>query len=71
MDDRHAMSVIVGILDTETLKHTADLQGANANVEALKRKVSEFTNMLTAGIIPRKEMNRCEHYSLHEHEEES
>ena len=28
IDDKHAMSVIVGILDTETLKHTAQYQGA-------------------------------------------
>ena len=49
VDDRHLMSVIMGILDTETLKHTAQYQGANANPETLKRKVMEFVNLMGCG----------------------
>ena len=48
VDARHAMSVIVGIMDTETLKHTAQFQGAKADVDTLKRKVMEFTNLMTS-----------------------
>ena len=53
VDSRHAMSVIVGVLDMETLKHTATFQGADADVEVLKRKVLEFVNMMTEGIHKR------------------
>ena len=46
VDDKHAMSVIAGILDPETLRHTAQYQGARASVETLKRKVMEFVNLV-------------------------
>ena len=42
-DSKHAMSVIV--IDTETLKHTAQCQGATADVDVLKRKIIEFVNI--------------------------
>ena len=46
VEDRHAMSVISGILDKETLKHTAAYQGSRADPEILKRKAMEFINMI-------------------------
>jgi len=51
IDSRHEMSVIVGILDPETLKHTAQFQGAKANVNILKKKVLEFVNLVTGSSI--------------------
>jgi hypothetical protein len=44
-DDRHVMSVIMGILDSETLKHTIHFQGMKKSVSELKRKVLEFVNL--------------------------
>ena len=49
VEAKHEMSVIVGILDTETLKHTAQFQGAKADVKVLKRKVMEFVNLMSTG----------------------
>ena len=43
------VSVIMGILDTETLKHTAQYQGAKVKAEMLKRKVIEFANLMATG----------------------
>jgi len=45
-DEIHAMSVLVGILETETLKHTAQYRGARSSIELLKRKVIEFANLM-------------------------
>ena len=47
VDDRHAMSVIVSVVDMETMKHTAAYQGAGADIDLLKRKIQEFVNMMT------------------------
>ena len=44
-DERHTMSVIMGILDSDTLKHTIQFQGVKKNVDELKRKVMEFVNL--------------------------
>jgi hypothetical protein len=49
IDNRHMMSVIMGILDTETLKHTAQYQGSKSKAETLKRKVAEFVNLVGTG----------------------
>jgi len=49
VDKKHEMSVIVGILDPETLKHTAQYQGMKSDVEVLKRKIMEFVNLVTGG----------------------
>ena len=38
VNNTHAMSVLVGIVDAETLKYTAQFQGAKASVDELKRK---------------------------------
>ena len=37
------MSVMAGLLDPETAKHTAQYHGAKASIETLKRKVMEFS----------------------------
>ena len=51
LDARHAMSVLVGILDAETLKHTSELQSGKKqeDVDRLKRKAIEFCNMVAGG----------------------
>ena len=67
----HAMNVIVGIIDTETLKHTAHLQGAKADVGVLKRKIMEFTNMMaTTGKNDMMDLDRVEERMKEEEEEE-
>ena len=45
IDNRHMMSVIMGILDSETMKHTAQHQGTKVKADVLKRKVVEFANL--------------------------
>jgi len=49
IDNRHMMSVLMGILDTETMKHTAQFQGSKVKAETLKRKVLEFVNLMGTG----------------------
>ena len=61
VEDRHAMSVIAGLLDPETAKHTAQYQGAKADVEVLKRKVMEFINLITAHDNNRMDLDRLQH----------
>ena len=41
------MSLLAGIIDAETLKYTAQYQGAKGNVDKLKRKIMELTNMMS------------------------
>ena len=60
IEDRHAMSVIAGILDPETAKHTAQYQGAKANVDILRRKVLEFINLVTANDNTKMELDRVQ-----------
>jgi hypothetical protein len=45
IDPSHEMSVITGIVDLETLKHTAQWQKPGGDVKELKRKVIEFANL--------------------------
>ena len=45
--DRHVMSVIRGILDLETSKHTSQHQGMKQSVEVLKRKLMECASLVT------------------------
>jgi hypothetical protein len=47
VDDRHMMSVIMGILDQDTLKHTVQYQGTKAdrNLGMFKQKIMEFVNL--------------------------
>ena len=60
VEDRHAMSVISGILDPETSKHTAQYQGLKSNVETLMLKVMEFTNLVTAYMDDKMDIGRVE-----------
>ena len=60
VEDRHAMSVISGILDPETSKHTAQFQGLKSNIETLKRKVMEFTNLVTSHTENRMDLDRVQ-----------
>ena len=46
VDERHARSILIGIIDTETLKHTTQYQNEGTSVTELKRKVLEFVNMM-------------------------
>ena len=60
VESRHAMSVIAGLLDPETSKHTAQYQGIKSNVETLKRKVLEFTNLVTAHDNSKMDLDRVQ-----------
>ncbi len=44
-DERHIMSVIMGMLDSETLKHTIHFQVVKKSVRELKQRVMEFVNL--------------------------
>ena len=50
-DEMHAKSVLAGILDPETRKQVALLQGAKHTYEEMKTKVLEFTNVMI-GTVP-------------------
>ena len=62
IEGKHEMSVIMGILDQETLKHTAQYQGAKADVKILKRKILEFVNLVSSGSNKgdAMDLDRCE-----------
>ena len=64
------MSVITGILDLETLKHTVQYQGAKADVELLKRKVMEFTNMMGGSKGDAMDISRLETEKQNDQEQE-
>ena len=49
IDNRHMMSVVMGVLDSESMKHTAQYQGAKQRADVLKRKVIEFANLMSTG----------------------
>ena len=40
------MSVVMGVLDSESMKHTAASQGAKQSTDVLQRKVIEFANLV-------------------------
>ena len=46
IENRHRMSVAVGVLDSESVKHTAAFQGAKQRADVLQRKVIEFANLV-------------------------
>ena len=62
IEDKHAISVIMGILDHETLKHTMQSQAAmkSKSSEELKRKALEFVNMMCEGTNDTKGLRRFE-----------
>ena len=43
------MSVILGIIDAESMKHTSAFQGAKMRADVLQRKVIEFANLRSTG----------------------
>ena len=49
LDNRHMMSVVMGILDSEIVKHTSQHQGSKVRADVLKRKVVEFANLVSTG----------------------
>jgi len=48
IENRHRMSVVMGVLDSESMKHTAQFQGAKQRADVLQRKVIEFANLMNA-----------------------
>ena len=68
VDERHARNILVGIVDKETLKHTAQYQKEGTTVAKRKRRIQEFVNMMdytdnkTEG-----EVNRFEREEEEEH----
>ena len=49
IDNRHRMSVVMGVIDSESMKHTAQFQGAKQRADILQRKVIEFANLMSTG----------------------
>ena len=49
IDNRHRMSVIMGAIDSESMKHTSLFQGAKQRADILQRKVIEFANLMSTG----------------------
>ena len=49
IDNRHRMSVIMGVIDSESMKHTSAFQGAKQRADILQRKVIEFANLMSTG----------------------
>ena len=50
VDDRTMKSVITCFLDSETAKHTSQCQGSATSLPTLKKKIMEFTNIMTANM---------------------
>ena len=48
IDNRHRMSVVMGMLDRKSMKHTAQYQGAKQRADVLQRKVIGFANLMSA-----------------------
>jgi len=49
IDNMHRMSVVMGVIDSESMKHTSAFQGAKQRADILQRKVIEFANLMSAG----------------------
>ena len=49
IENRRMMCAVMGVLDSESMKHTAQYQGATVRADVLKRKVVEFANLMAAG----------------------
>jgi len=49
IDNRHRMSVIMGVIDSESMKHASQFQGAKQRADILQRKVIEFANLMSTG----------------------
>ena len=71
-DERHTISIFMGILDSETLKHTIHFQGMKKSVTELKRKVMEFVNLTMPSKNDPMDLGRVEHESDEEwHDEQT
>ena len=49
IENRHRMSVVMGVIDAESMKHTSAHQGAKMRADVLQRKVIEFANLMSTG----------------------
>ena len=49
IDNRRRMSVVMGVIDSESMKHTSQFQGAKQRADILQRKVIEFANLMSTG----------------------
>ena len=49
IDNRHRMSVVMGLIDAESMRHTTAHQGAKMRADVLQRKVIEFANLMSTG----------------------
>ena len=50
IENRHRMSVVMGVIDAESMKHTSAFQGAKMRAGGvLQRKVIEFANLMSTG----------------------
>ncbi|MDA8584224.1 hypothetical protein N9L68_08305, partial [bacterium] len=47
-DDLHLKSILAGILDAETRKHTAKFQGSGVSFEKFRHEVQSFVNITAA-----------------------
>ena len=41
--------MIMGVIDSESMKHTSQFQGAKQRADILQRKVIEFANLMSTG----------------------
>ena len=69
VDERTMKSVITCFLDTETAKHTAQYQGSATSLETLRKKVMEFTNIMTANADDRMDVGRIQTWESEDEEE--
>ena len=69
VDDRTMKSVITCFLDSDTAKHTAQYQGSATSLEMLRKKVMEFTNIMTANSDDRMEVGMIHGWDEDEEEE--
>ena len=46
IENRRRMSGVMGVLDSESMKHTAAFQGAKQRADVLQRKLIEFANQV-------------------------
>ena len=45
--NNHRMSVVMGLIDAESMRHTAAFGGANMRADALQKKVIEFASLMS------------------------
>ena len=70
VDERTMKSVITCFLDSETAKHTAQYQGSATSLETLRKKVMEFTNIMTANSDDKMDIGRFQTWEYDEVEDQ-